>query len=61
MAGLTAILLLVIGNFSLLVGSTSTAVVLGGLIVAIFAAGILVAERVRRSRPDRYRALMQDS
>ncbi|MUL64312.1 amino acid transporter [Mycobacterium sp. CBMA 234] len=59
--GLTAILVLVITNFSLLVGSTTTAVVLGGLIVAIFAAGILVAERVRRSRPDRYEALVQDN
>ncbi|WP_066899678.1 APC family permease [Mycolicibacterium houstonense] len=59
--GLTAILLLVIGNFPLLVGSTTTAVVLGGLIVAIFAAGILVAERVRRRRPDSYQALRQES
>lgn len=59
--GLTAILLLVIKNFALLVGSTTTAVVLGGLIAAIFAAGVAVAERVRRRRPDRYRALVQDN
>lgn len=58
---LTAILLLVIGNFSLLVGSTTTAVVLGGLIAATFTAGIVVAERVRRRHPDRYQALVQDS
>ncbi|BCI84233.1 amino acid transporter [Mycolicibacterium sp. TY66] len=59
--GLTAILLLVIKNFALLVGSTTTAVVLGGLIAAIFAAGVAVAERVRCRRPDRYRALVQDN
>lgn len=58
--GLTAILLLVIKNFPLLVGSTTTALVLGGLITAIFVTGLGVAERVRRTRPDKYRALNQD-
>ena len=58
--GLTAILLLVVANFSLLVGSTSTAVVLGGLIAAAFAAGVAVAERIRRTRPDLYRGLSLD-
>ncbi|OHU18840.1 amino acid transporter [Mycobacteroides franklinii] len=58
--GLTAVLLLVIKNFPLLVGSTTTALVLGGLVAAIFISGALVAERVRRTRPEKYRALPQD-
>ncbi|MEC4840405.1 APC family permease [Mycobacteroides chelonae] len=58
--GLTAVLLLVVKNFPLLVGDTTTAVVLGGLIVAIFVTGLAVAERVRRARPDLYQALTQD-
>jgi hypothetical protein len=58
--GLTAILVLVIGNFSLLVGSATTATVLGGFIVATFTSGVVAAERVRRTRPDRYQALTQD-
>ncbi|WFR70922.1 hypothetical protein P9209_15915 [Prescottella defluvii] len=58
--GLTVILILVIGNFSLLVGSTSTAVVLGGLIWATFVAGVVGAEVMKRTRPDRYEALTQN-
>lgn len=57
---LAAILLLVIDNFSILVGSSATAVVLGVLMAAVFLAGVLAAERLRRSRPDRYRSLSQE-
>ncbi|MFE7330265.1 APC family permease [Streptomyces sp. NPDC057565] len=58
--GLTVILVLVIGNFALLVGSTTNAIVLGGIITATFALGLAVAERIRRAHPDRYQALAQD-
>ncbi|XBB68725.1 APC family permease [Nocardioides sp. WV_118_6] len=59
-AGLTVILVVIIANFSLLVGSTGTAVVLGCGIAATFVSGLVVAERTRRTRPDRYAALDQD-
>lgn len=59
--GLTVILILVIGNFSLLVGSASTAIILGGLLSATFVAGVVGAEVMKRSRPDRYEALTRDS
>ncbi|MET8826343.1 APC family permease [Streptomyces sp. NPDC004610] len=58
--GLVVIMVLVIKNFALLVGSTTNAIVLGGLITVTFASGIAIAERLRRTRPDRYRALDQD-
>ncbi|MFE2043752.1 APC family permease [Streptomyces sp. NPDC059477] len=55
--GLVVIMVLVIKNFGLLVGSTTNAIVLGGVITLTFASGIAVAERLRRTRPDRYEAL----
>lgn len=58
--GLSAILLLVIGNFTVLVGSTTTAVVLGVIIAVTFLAGVVAAERLRRTRPEHYQALSQD-
>ena len=61
LVGLTVILVLVIGNFSLLVGSASTAIVLGVLLLATFVAGVVGAEAMRRARPDRYEALTRDS
>ncbi|MEU9334106.1 APC family permease [Streptomyces sp. NPDC048290] len=59
--GLVVILVLVIGNFSLLVGSTTNAIVLGGVIASMFATGIAIAERLRRTHPDRYEALERDA
>ncbi|MEV7289894.1 APC family permease [Streptomyces sp. NPDC093252] len=58
--GLVVIMVLVIKNFPLLVGSTTNAIVLGGVIAVTFALGVAVAERLRRSRPGRYRALDEE-
>ncbi|ADG80525.1 Amino acid permease-associated region OS=Tsukamurella paurometabola (strain ATCC 8368 / DSM/ CCUG 35730 / CIP 100753 / JCM 10117 / KCTC 9821 / NBRC 16120/ NCIMB 702349 / NCTC 13040) OX=521096 GN=Tpau_3953 PE=4 SV=1 [Tsukamurella paurometabola] len=58
--GLTAILLLVIANFPVLVGTTTTAVVLGVIILVTFLAGVVAAERLRRTRPEHYQALLHE-
>ncbi len=57
--GLFVILALVIANFELLVGGNRNAVVIGGIIIAAFLAGLAGAEYLRRSHPDRY-ARLQD-
>lgn len=55
--GLAAVLVLVIVNFPLLVGGTVNAVVIGGIIVLAFVAGLAGAEFIRRRRPQLYAEL----
>lgn len=57
--GLIVIMVLVIKNFALLVGGTTNAIVLGSIIALTFALGIAIAERLKRTHPDRYEALDQ--
>lgn len=55
--GLMAVLVLVIANFGLLVGGSVNAIVIGGIIIAAFAAGLVGAEYLRRRRPQLYEDL----
>lgn len=58
--GLATVLVLVIKNFSLLVGGATNAVVIGGALVAAFVVGMAGAEYLRRNSPDHYQALSSD-
>lgn len=50
----------VLANFPLLVGDTTIAVALVGIVVAAFASGVLGAIALRRRRPARYAALREN-
>jgi amino acid transporter len=55
---LVVVTVLVVVNFPLLVGSTSMAIVMGVALIAMFASGLAVAEFMRRTKPERYDALV---
>ncbi|QYB01772.1 APC family permease [Rhodococcus sp. USK10] len=55
--GLLAVVALVVTNFELLIGDRLGALIIGGLVLAAYGAGVAVALRMRRSRPAAYAAL----
>jgi amino acid transporter len=55
--GLLATIVLVLANFSLLTGDAFSASLVAIGVLALFVVGVLVALRMRKSRPERYEAL----
>lgn len=55
--GLLTVVALVVTNFDLLIGDRIDALIIGGLVVSAYAAGLVLAMRMRRSRPAVYAAL----